>query len=183
MRCCYPGRTQTASVRHRRRRGRCLGTRSASRGSRSWRLADTTHERHVLLAVDQIRDGRSHASVRLGLKFEKLLAILGVVGDEASIRNNLKHQISSGREGAAEAGATAPKTRPTEATPAPRAAAAPTTARRRTPKRPSLTAATARHFTERIMRPCPSRFVPTSRQLVHRCSVHHDRRSCQEPTR
>src|SRR5206468_1832378 len=86
-------------------RRRIWGSRSATGRSRHESLAHATHERDVLLVVDEIRDGRSHTSLRLRLKFEELLAVLGMVGDEASVGNNLKHQIPTRRESAAEAGA------------------------------------------------------------------------------
>src|SRR5439155_831162 len=78
----------------RRLRRRCGNSTSAS----WWNRAGSSHQGNVLLAIQHVGDWRPHTSAQVCLNFKKLLALVGVVRDEASIWNDLKHEIARCRQ-------------------------------------------------------------------------------------
>src|SRR6185312_8300016 len=52
------------------------------------------HQRDVLLAIQLIRDRRTHPSAESGLDIQKFFAFVGAISNQTSIGDDLEHQIA-----------------------------------------------------------------------------------------
>ena len=61
-------------------------------------IAKSSHQRDILLPIDLVGDGRTHASAA-GLNLEQLLALIGGVCEQPAIVNHLEDQVTGCGDG------------------------------------------------------------------------------------
>lgn len=59
-------------------------------------VAHSAGQRDVLFAVEHVGDGRAHAATQSGLDFEKFFALIGAVGEQAAVGDDLEYQVAGG---------------------------------------------------------------------------------------